>query len=100
MREKSKSKVEVEERTAKKPKMTAEQKAALEACKSFNADVGRAKCISNLADCVLRDMCKTCDHLGSCAADRKKFGFLSTMNCRMAAIASVVVGMIQEGGAK
>ena len=100
--EKSKSKVEVEERKAKKPKMTAEQKACLAACKSFAADVERAKYISDIADCVLRDMCKTCDHLGSCAADRKKFGCLATLNCRMAAIASVVVGMIQEeeGGAK
>ena len=97
---KVKVKGEGEERKAKKPKMTAEQKACLAACKSFDADVGRAKCISNLADCVLRDMCKTCDHLGSCAADRKKFGCLATLNSRIVAIVSVAVGMIQEGGAK
>ena len=97
---KVKVKGEGEERKAKKPKMTAEQKAALEAMKSFNADVDRAKNISDLADCVLRDMCLTCDHRERCANDRKKIGCLSTMNCRMAAIVSVAVGMIQKGGAK
>ena len=98
--EKSKSKVE--ERKAKKPKMTAEQKACLAACKSFDADVGRAKCITVIANCVLRDMCATCNHRERCVDDRKKIGCLATLNCRIAAIASVVVGMImiQEGGAK
>ena len=80
-----------------KPKMTAEQKACLAACKSFDADVERAKYISDIADCVLRDVCKTCDHFETCADDRKKIGCLSTLNCRMAAIASVTVGIIMKG---
>lgn len=92
-------KVEGEERKAK-PKMTAEQKQALEACKSFDADVERAKYISDIADCVLRDMCTTCDHRERCADDRKKIGCLSTLNCRMAAIAAVTAGIIMKGGAK
>ena len=100
MREKSKSKVEVEERQAKKPKMTAEQKLALEACKSFDADVERAKHIAEIAECVLRDMCKACDNFGSCADDRKKIGCLSMLNCRMAAIASVTAGIIMKGDVK
>ena len=83
-----------------KPKMTAEQKACLAACKSFDADVERAKYISDIADCVLRDMCTTCDHRESCADDRKKIGCLSTLNCRMAAIASVTAGIITKGGVK
>ena len=98
--DKEKGKVKSEKGATRKPKMTAEQKVALAACKSFDADVERAKYISDIADCVLRDMCTTCDHFETCADDRKKIGCLSTLNCRMAAIASVAVGMIQEGGAK
>ena len=77
-----------------KPKMTAEQKACLAACKSFDADVERAKYIANISNCVLRDMCKTCDSERLCEKDGP------VINCRMVAIASVVVGMIEEGGVK
>lgn len=90
----SKSKVEGEERKAKKPKMTAEQKACLAACKSFDADVERAKYIAEISECVLRDMCKTCDSQRLCEKDGP------VINCRMVAIASIAVGIILEGGAK
>ena len=93
MKEKVKVKGEGEGR---KPKMTAEQKAALAAMKSFDADVERAKNISVLADCVLREMCKSCGQVKNC----EKLNGLPRLNCRAAAIASVVVGMIDEGGAK
>ena len=94
---KSKSKVKVEERTGK-PKMTAEQKELLAAAKSLDADVERAKEINVLADCVLRDLCTSCKNAKEC----KKLKGLPKLNCRMAAIASVAVGMILEakGGAK
>lgn len=99
MNEKEKGKVKSEKGTAK---MTAEQKELLAAAKSVAADVARAKDISVQADFVLRDLCKSCNHRELCADDRKKIGCLSTLNCRMSAIASVAVGMILEakGGAK
>ena len=93
VKSKSKVKVEGEERKAK-PKMTAEQKACLAACKSFDADVERAKYIDEISNCVLRDMCKTCDNQRLCEKDGP------VINCRMVAIASVAVGIIQEGGVK
>ena len=97
---KVKVKGEGEERKAKKPKMTAEQKQLLAAANSFGADVGRAKEIATLAASALGEMCRTCTHKSRCAAARKKVGCLATLNCRIAAIAAVAVGMIQEGGAK
>ena len=78
-----------------KPKMTAEQKAALAACKSFDADVERAKEIRELSLRVFREMCKVCKNDGchECGPNNK---------CIMASIAAVAVGMILEakGGAK
>ena len=81
---------EVRGEAVAKPKMTAEQKACLEACRSFEADINRAKYISSIYSCVLREMCKGCDHAKECKATGE------TLNCRMAAIASVAVGMIEE----
>ena len=95
-----KSKSGVEERKEEKPKMTAEQKQCLAARFGFAADLDRAKYIAEIADCVLRDMCATCDHFGRCAEDRKTIGCLATQNCRMTAIASVTAGIIMKGGAK
>ena len=97
MKEKSKSKSEVEERTAKKPKMTAEQKACLAAMKSFDADVERAKYIISIAGPVRREMCKECTHVDECAKDGS-CGM--SIVCRVTALLSVAVGIIQEGGAK
>ena len=76
------------------------QRNLLAAAKSFDADVERAKYISNIADCVMREMCKTCEHKNECESDGRSFGCLATINCRMAVIASVAAGMIMEGGAK
>ena len=92
---KEKGKVKSEKGTAK---MTAEQKACLAAMKSFDADVERAKEINVLADCVLRDLCKSCKNTKEC----KQLKGLPKLNCRMSAITSVAVGMILEakGGAK
>ena len=75
-----------------KPKMTAEQKACLAAMKSFDADVERAKEINVLADCVLRDLCTSCKNAKEC----KKLKGLPKLNCLMAAIESVSIGMILE----
>ena len=93
---KEKGKVKSEKGTAK---MTAEQKACLAAMKSFDADLERAKEISVLADCVLREMCKSCGQVKAC--ENHLYG-LPKINCRTTAIASVAVGMILEakGGAK
>ena len=78
-----------------KPKMTAEQKALLAACKSLDADVERAKEINELSLCVHREMCNTCknEQCHECGPNPK---------CMLASIASVAVGMILEakGGAK
>ena len=92
---KVKVKGEGEERTAK-PKMTAEQKACLAACKSLDADVERAKEITACSDYVLHELCKSCKNVKAC----KKLKGLPMINCRMSAIQSVAVGMIHEGGAK
>ena len=81
-------------------KVKAKQRNLLAAAKSFDADVERAKYISNITDCVMREMCKTCEHKNECKSNGRSFGCLATINCRMAAIASVAVGMIKEGGAK
>ena len=93
VKSKSKVKVEGEERKAK-PKMTAEQKACLAACKSFDADVERAKYIDELLPCVMREMCKGCKGAAVCIASGPN------LTCRMEAIASIAVGIILEGGAK
>ena len=93
---KVKVKGEGEERTAK-PKMTAEQKACLAACKSFDADVERAKCISIISERVLREMCKSCGQKAEC--ENHLYG-IPKLNCRTAATVAVAVGMIEEGGAK
>ena len=75
-----------------KPKMTAEQKACLAACKSFDADVERAGYIQSISSCVLRERCDSCTKKNDCNG--------GSLVCRMVAIASVVVGMIEEGGVK
>ena len=80
-----------------KPKMTAEQKAALAACKSFDADVARAKFISIIAERVLREMCKSCGQKAEC--ENHLYG-IPKMHCRTTATVAVAVGMIDEGGAK
>ena len=85
----------VEKRMAK-PKMTAEQKMCLAACKSLDADVERAKEITACSDHVLHELCKSCKNVKAC----KKLKGLPKLNCRMAAIASVAVGVLMEGGAK
>ena len=69
--------------------MTAEQKAALAACKSFDADVERAKEINELSLCVRREMCKTCKNDGC-----KEVG--PNAKCILVSIFSVAVGMILE----
>ena len=76
------------------PKMTADQKACLAACKSFDADVERAKYIDELLPCVMREMCKGCKGAAVCISSGPN------LTCRMEAIASIAVGMIEEGGAK
>ena len=76
----------------RKPKMTAEQKAALEAVKSFDADVERAGYIQSISSCVLRERCDSCTNKNDCNG--------GSLVCRMVAVASVAVGMIEEGGAK
>ena len=81
-------------------KVKAKQRNLLAAAKSFDADVERAKYISNITDCVMREMCKTCEHKNECESDGRSFGCLATINCRMAVIASIAAGMIMEGGAK
>ena len=81
----------------RKPKMTAEQKACLAACKSFDADVERAKYIISIAGPVRREMCKECTHVDECAKDG---GYGMSVICRVTALLSVAVGIIQEGGAK
>ena len=91
---KKESKVEGEQRKTKKPNMTAEQKACLAACKSFDADVERAKFIDELLPCVMREMCKGCKGAAVCTSSGPN------LTCRMEAIASIAVGMIEEGGAK
>ena len=65
----------------------------LEASKSFDADVERAKEINELSLCVRREMCNTCKN-DQCNECRPK--------CILVSIASVAVGMILEakGGAK
>ena len=80
-----------------KPKMTAEQKACLAACKSLDADVERAKCISVIAERVLLEMCKSCGQNEEC--ENHLYG-IPKMNCRTTATVAVAVGMIEEGGAK
>ena len=94
MKKEVKVKGEGEER---KPKMTAEQKAALAACKSFDADVARAKFISIIAERVLREMCKSCGQKAEC--ENHLYG-IPKMHCRTTATVAVAVGMIEEGGAK
>ena len=73
--------------------MTDEQKACLAACKSFDADVERAEYIHEISTAVIRERCKKCNSRKLCA------GTVS-LPCRMEAVASVAVGIIQEGGAK
>ena len=80
--------------------MSEEQKALLAAAKSFDADVERAKCISIIAERVLREMCKACGQTAEC--EKLSYGLLKNI-CRATAIASVSVGMIgekPEGGEK
>ena len=93
--EKEKGKVKSEKGTAK---MTAEQKACLAAMKSLDADVERAKEIDVLAKSVMLGLCTSCKNEKVCT----KLEGLPKLNCRMAAVASVAVGMILEakGGAK
>ena len=90
MKEK-KAKVEGEGE-GRKPKMTAEQKTAIEAMKSFDADVERAGYIQSISSCVLRERCDSCTKKNYCNG--------GSLVCRMVAVASVAVGMLQEGGAK
>ena len=74
-----------------------ERKAFLAAVKSFGADVDRAKCISAIAECVLREMCKSCKQKAEC--ENHLYG-IPKLNCRTTATVAVAVGMIEEGGAK
>ena len=76
--------------------MTAEQKACLAACKSLDADVERAKEITACSEYVLRELCKSCKNVKAC----KKLKGLPKITCRQSAIASVVIGILKEGGAK
>ena len=75
--------------------MTAEQKAALAACKSFDADVERAKYIGGISIQVARERCETCGMSKLCGGG-------ITIPCRIEAIVSVAVGKILEakGGVK
>ena len=73
--------------------MTDEQKACLAACKSFDADIERAVYIHEISTAVIREMCKKCSARKLCAGN-------VSLPCRMEAIASIAVGIIQEGGAK
>ena len=75
-----------------KPKMTAEQKMCLAACKSLDADVERAKEITACSDYVLHELCKSCKNVKAC----KKLKSMPMINCRMSAIMGVSIGMIQE----
>ena len=76
-----------------KPKMTAEQKDLLAAAKSLDADVERAKAITCTAEYVLREMCKSCGKTEAC---KKHLYGLPKVNCLMAAIASVAVGIFED----
>lgn len=84
--------------TGARPKMTEEQKACLAAMKSFDADVDRAKYISDIAECVLREMCKSCGQKADC--ENNLYG-IPKLNCRITATVAVAVGIVSEkGGAK
>ena len=91
-------KVKSKVKSKSKSKVTAEQKVAIEeACKSFDADVKRAKCISIIAERVLREMCKSCKQKAEC--ENHLYG-IPKLNCRTTATVAVAVGMIEEGGVK
>ena len=84
---------EVRGEAVAKPKMTAEQKKLLAAAKSLASDVERAKAITCNAEYVLRELCKACGQTEAC---KKHLYGLPKVNCRMAAIMGVSIGMIQE----
>ena len=74
-----------------KPKMTAVQKACLEACKRLDANVERAKHICEISTFVRREMCKTCKNDG-CKET------VPNAKCVLASIMSVIIGILQEEG--
>lgn len=80
-------------------KMTKEQRQLLAASKSFDADVERAEYIRAISGCVFRKMCERCDKMSVCHPS-SEFDASLYCACRMAAVASVAVGLIRKGGEK